>query len=100
MVVVNTLFLVASAFNRAYYTHNAKISLIVGARLFAMRDTDVQFIFLNRVNCSGLLRRALNIFPKVPNVRRIIVIIIIIIIVIVAIVVNSLGIVGCRSVRK
>lgn len=48
MVVVNTLFLVASAFNRAYYTYNAKISLIGGARLFAMRDTDVQFIFLNR----------------------------------------------------
>jgi len=47
MVVVNMLFLVVSAFNRAYYTHNTKISLISGGLLFAMRDTDVQFIFLN-----------------------------------------------------
>ena len=48
MVVVNMLFLVVSAFNRAYYTHNTEISLIGGALLFAIRDTDVQFIFLNR----------------------------------------------------
>lgn len=67
MVVVNMLFLVASAFNRAYYTYNAKISLIGSARLFVMRDTDVQFIFLNRVNCSYLLCKVLNIFVKVPN---------------------------------
>lgn len=67
MVVVNMLFLVASAFNRVYYTYNAKISLIGGARLFAMRDTDVQFIFLDRVNCSNSLRRASNVFAKYPK---------------------------------